>query len=149
MSRRGRIRDNYRNKVYPKLYNEYSVGTITNQTDECYALKNLLKSLDLIILNYSKKNWGRASKKSNIEGEHHLVLLKEIRKIREGEFGSKKCNITISNSQILDVKEIINTESKEYNLDIKKEDKPKKYIYYGIGVSIMLAGMFIILKKKK
>lgn len=152
MSRKSRIRKDYRKKHFPELDKKYSVpktGATANTTNYCIELDKLIKSMDIIILTESKKQIAadsRSSKKSTIQKKEYLQMLRDIRATRGKEFISSNCVSKIENAKLLETKEIISGELKIYEADVLEASSKESKNLLLIGGAVLLAALAIIIK---
>ena len=152
MSRKSRIRSDYRKRNFSKLDKKYSVPKGNDQVNYCIELDALIKSLEVIASNEHKKQLrenNRPSKRSTIEKGEYLQILRDILKARELEFTNTKCVAKIENAKLLETKAIATAGFKDYEEDVLEASDKERTKLFVIGGVVLLAGLLIILKVTK
>lgn len=163
MSRKSRIRKEYRKKNFNKLNAEYQVCSFFDCTKDenvsgsvpyCIALDKLITSLNTIIANEAAKQLAadaRPSKRSTIEKAEKLQILRDIRKARELAFTEMSCPSKIDDAEFLETKDIILDGFDDIDEDVFSEGNKQTNTLFFIGAGVLLTALTItlILTRKK
>ena len=153
MSRQSRIRVDYRKSN--KLGEKWSVPKPSGENlDYCKELDNMIKQLEITILNEHNKQltWNaRPSARETIEANEMLLVLRDILKARQITFNKTSCVAKLENAKLLETKAIATAGFKDYETDVLSgTNKESKQLFIIGGVVLLLAlGIILYSTKKK